>query len=144
MPDLTPEEKLAQVRAERARLQAERDAKEAARSTEDLLEAESRALADEKALADAEEKHTAKRVRMVRTDMGAIIVKRPHPAIFKRFQDKGSMKTDDLDALVRPNVVYPDLGRFDQILEELPATLIRLADAIAGLAGTRGDDISGK
>jgi hypothetical protein len=140
------EQKLSELRAKRAALAEERAKQEAERALVEQIEAEERALRDDEAIAAAEAEHgpVGKRIAVVHTDLGVIIVKRPNPLIFRRFQDKGTTKTEDFDQLVRPCLVYPSKTEFDRILEELPATLIRAANAVCALAGVRHDEISGK
>jgi len=138
----------------RARLEAAKKRKEEARAKREALEskgeyerrvlAEEQAAKDEEALLDAESQIGASKIATVDTPLGTIIIKRPNPLHFKRFQDKESVKTKDLEQLVRPCVVYPNGSRFDQILEELPATLTRCADRVATLAGVRVREITGK
>lgn len=140
------EARLAKVKADRAALQAARDKAAEQRLLEEQVVAEEQAFKDEQAVADAEAEHgtVGKKIAVVSTDMGVIVLKRSNPLIFKRFQDVGSTKSADLDKLVRPCLVYPDIATFDRILEELPATMLRLASAVAGLAGVRAEEVSGK
>lgn len=142
--DLTPEERLAAIKAEREKLAKAREERELAASVASELERESRALEADKAIAEAEEKYGASKIAAVHTDLGVIIVRRPHAAIFKRFQDSGEATYEEFDKLVRPSVVYPDKAKFDAILDELPATMGRLGNAVATLAGFRAKEAKGK
>jgi hypothetical protein len=135
---------LAEVRAKRAALAEARRIREEQRAQAEQLVDEVRGLADDEAIEAAENEHGAKKIAVVKTDMGAIILKRAHPNIFKRFQDKGSMKHEDLERLVRPCLVYPDVAKFDAIMAELPATMLRCADTVSVLAGIRQEDVSAK
>lgn len=139
-------ERLAKVRAERAALAAAKAKADAERALEAELEAEERAFNDEQAIAAAEAEHgpVGKKIAVVHTDLGAIIVKRSNPVLFRRFQDAGATKIKDLDTLVRPCRVYPDEAAFDRIMDELPATLARVASAVCELAGVRSQDVGGK
>jgi hypothetical protein len=137
-------DEIEQLRAKREALAAARLARAEAAAPDEKLAAERLALADEEAMDQAEAEHGKRRVALVQTDLGAVIVKRPHPAIFKRFQDRGKTNTDALADLIRPCLLHPTLTGFERICEELPATLTRVADAITVLAGFRSDDISGK
>lgn len=143
---MTNEEKLAEVRARRAELERQRAEREAERALQEQLEAETRALADEEAIAKAEDDHgpVGKRIALVRTDMGVIILKRPNPVLFRRFQDQGKTTHDALDKLVRPSVVHPDHATFDRILDELPATMTICANSVCVLAGVRTEEAAGK
>jgi len=108
-----------------------------------LAEAE-RALRDEEAVDAAEQEHGAKKIAVVQTDLGVVIVKRPHVATFRKFQDKGSTDSESLEKLVRPCLVYPKLPEFELICSELPATLLRVANAVTMLAGVRTEELAGK
>ena len=99
---------------------------------------------DAEEIEKAEEKYGIDRVGVVRTRLGCVIVKRPNAVLYKRFQDRESAKTQDLEKLVRPCLVYPDAAAFDRILEEQPATLTRVADCVVELAGFRAKEVSGK
>lgn len=124
------------ARAQRAELAAYRR----------TVEAKERAIKDAPEIERAEAEHgpIGEKIAVIETDMGAIVIKRPEPAVFKRFQDKGATKTDDLLALVKPCLVYPDAKRLGTILDALPATLSRLADEAVTLAGLRAKEVSGK
>ncbi len=108
-----------------------------------VLEAE-REAADQEALLSAESEYGSNRIATVTTDLGVIILKRANALRFKKFQDKESTKTLDVEKLVRPCIVYPDKSRFDVICEELPATLMQCGNAVAILAGARAQENSGK
>jgi hypothetical protein len=138
------EERLAAAR-ERKRLadeQRERAADAASLLAE--VEAAEREASDAEAIAKATAEHGAGKIATIATELGVVIVKRPHPAHYKRFRDKGETKSADLEQLVRPCLVHPDASRFDQILNEQPATLDRCADQVVTLAGFRGKELSGK
>lgn len=138
--------RLEAVRARRAELEQAAAGRAAERSLAEQLEREERELKDREALDAAEAEHGAlgRRIAAVHTDLGVVIVKRSNAVLFKRFQDKGSVKSEDLDKLVRPCLVYPDGGAFDRILDELPATLLRVANAVSELAGARAEEVAGK
>lgn len=138
--------RLDELRAKRAALAAARQARELQRTAAEQLEDEERAFVDDQAIDAAEIEHgpVGKKLAVVQTAMGAIIVKRAHPAMFKRFQDKGSLKHEDLDRLVRHCLVHPASAVFDRIMDELPATMLRCADAVSVLAGVRAEDVSAK
>lgn len=146
MADQTPEQRLTEIRAARAALAAEKSKRDADRSVADQLAAEELALKDEQAIACAESEQgpVGKKIATIATDMGVIILKRSHPLLFKKFQDTGSLRHADLDKLVRPCVVYPDASKFDGIIDELPATMLRCANAVSMLAGVRVEEVSGK
>lgn len=140
------EVRLARAHAQVAELERDREARgELARLEADVLVAERR-VRDEKAIAQAVADHgpIGVKLRVVETEIGVVILKRPHAAIFRRFVDEGSTKSKDLDKLVRPSVVYPDAATLDGLLEEQPAVLLELANAVSELAGARAREVAGK
>lgn len=139
-------DELARVRAAREALSERRDARLRRNETETRLAEEKLALANEEAIDEAEQKIGAvgKKIAVVNTDLGAIIVKRPHAATFRKFQDRGKTDTESFYELVKPSLVYPALEGFERICEELPATLMRCANAVAALAGVRMEEVAGK
>jgi len=138
--------KLAEIRARRAEIAAARSAYEAATAAERELAEETQALADEQAIQAAELEHglVGRKIAVVKTDAGVIIVKRPHMNTFRKFQDHGEANTETNLKLVRPCVVYPDLVRFDEILAEVPYALSKCANAVSYLAGFRKEDLTVK
>lgn len=137
-------QELADLRAQREQLELERSKR---REQEDLdaeLDAAKRALADEQAIDTAEREHGARKVAVVRTDCGVVIVKRPHVNTFRKFQDKGSTDSAAQDALVRPCLVHPTVFEFERICGEQPATLGQVASAVIRLAGFRAEDVAAK
>lgn len=140
------EDELKRLRAERDAVARKRAAREAAEAPHRELEAERIALANDQAIEDAESAigPVGKKIAVVQTDLGVVIVKRPHAALFKRFQDRGKATSKEQGELVRPSLVYPELAAFETICEELPATLLRCANAVAELAGIRADEIAAK
>jgi hypothetical protein len=78
------------------------------------------------------------------TEHGSVILKRPHKARYRAYQEKRNTKTEDTEALVRTCIVYPDAARLDRLLDELPGALGRFGLAMAKLAGHRQDDLESK
>jgi hypothetical protein len=153
----TPEQKeLADIKAKRAALHAEREAREDAGRTTGELAEQRRLLALEEATLKAEADHGAlhKRIAVVHaryaddTIAGSIIVKRPNHMIWKRFQsidaDKPKEVSDGLVKLIAHCLVFPTQDECDRLLEELPATDMRLLRAIAKLAGNSATEVGGK
>lgn len=142
---MTLEERMRAAKAARSALAKSRAEKTAQLELEAAVEAEERALKDEQALACAEDEigPVGKKICTVPTDLGIVILKKPHPAVYNRFQDKGELTTRALTEFVQPSLVYPK-DRFDQILDELPATLALCGNAIAELAGARRVETQGK
>lgn len=138
-------DRLARARAERARLEEQRAKAEEQRALLEQVEAEELALANARAIEAAEAAHgpLGKRIAAVETSAGVVIVKRPHAAQFRRFQN-GKDPQDDALALVRPNVVHPDRAAFDQLLEELPGSLASLTREACRLAGAKIEETTGK
>ena len=138
--------KLAEVRAKRAAVEDARAKAEAARETDELLEREERALADAEALAKAEAEHgpVGKKIRVVSTPSGSIILKRAGNAAFRRFMDAPKASVDEAERLVKPCVVYPSRADFERITDEYPALWIRLAGALTILAGHKAEELQEK
>ncbi len=154
--ELTAAEKeLAEVREKLNELSARKALRDLEAETASRLERAKRDLRDAEAIAAVEEKYgdaleygsgpaEGRKAAIVRTDLGAVIVKRPHHVLFKKFQDSGEANAEEFDKLVRPCLVHPDGATFDRYLEEQPAILGRVAGAVAVLAGIRMKEMSGK
>jgi hypothetical protein len=149
------EKQLAEIRAKRAELEAKKAAREESEDISTQIARESRELRDAQALEDAEQKYgraveyglgpaDGRKLAVVHTDLGDVIVKRANHVLFKRFQDSGEATAQEFDKLVRPCLVHPDSTTFDRFLEEQPAILARVAGAVALLAGVRMKELSGK
>ncbi len=137
------------MRLEAARAQRREIEDRRAKRSEDQelaaqVAAEERAVLDQKALEEAEAEIGEKKILAVETTQGLIIVKRPRAMLYKRFRDVGEVKTQDLEKLVRPCIVHPDLSRFDQMCDEEPAILDRCGDRVVTLAGFRAKEAAGK
>jgi hypothetical protein len=145
-PETDNQRKLRELRAQRAALVSARLARDTEREEAEEIAAEERALRDEAALNDAIEKHgpLGTHVAVVETLLGNVILKRASAMKFRRFQDKGDANTEDVAALVRPCVVWPSPGELDVILDELPATLVRMASVVIELAGQRSGELAKK
>lgn len=147
--DLSPDDELAALRAKRQALRNAQDAETATRATADAIAKERRALGDDEARAAARKAHAPGTFAVVE-GVGAashdiVILKRPHAAAFKAFQDKEGAKLDDIEALVKPCVVYPEAAVFDRLVTtEQPAVLVRCAEAVCYLAGARRSTELGK
>ena len=154
--DLTPAQKeLAEVRAKLNERAARKALRDLDADTQRSLEKAKRDLLDAEAIDEAEAKYgdaleygsgqaEGRKLAIVRTDLGAVIVKRPNHVLFKRFQDSGEATAEEFDKLVRPCLVHPDDATFDRYLEAQPAILGRVAGAVATLAGIRMKELSGK
>lgn len=144
MSDKDLKARLAAAKAARAALAAK--ASETAEADELAAEvaAEERALKEETALQQLVEQYGAAKLAKVDTPMGAVILLRPSAAAFNRFQEHDGVKVENIKALVTPSVKYPTITEFEEILRELPGTLIVCATALNHLAGVRKDQLSGK
>lgn len=80
---------------------------------------------------------------------GFVIVKRPPIGEWQRFRAKmerakGVEIQTAQENLWRPNVVYPELGKVEALIEELPFFSELLGDAIGRLCGIRTEELQGK
>ncbi len=132
----TKAEKLAALRAAKAALEAEQAAKEAAFAEDVELAAAELALADEQAWADALKGNDRASVERVSTEAGTFIVKKPHGAAFRAFGDQKESKTEDVEKLVWPCIVYPAKLEAGRRLEQKPGILADLLVAVCALAGS--------
>jgi hypothetical protein len=139
-------EKLLELRAKRRAINAAREARDAERSAAELVAVEERGLAEDEAIAAAEVEHGAvgKKIFVVRTPAGIVIVKRPNHVLYRRYQDKGEATSLEFEKLVRPCLVYPSVEQFDRLLDDLPGILIDVANGVAYLAGSRAKEQLGK
>lgn len=137
---------LARLRERRAELAARRQARADAKSPNEKVAEEERALADDEAIErfETEIGPDEEKIRVVRTKLGVVIVKRAHPAAYKQFMDLKSTKVEDCEKLARKYVVYPAAARLDEITEQLPATWLRLAGALTRLAGHSNAELEEK
>ena len=83
-------------------------------------------------------------ILVVATRLGSVVVTRPAAQLFRRFADTGSVQSADLERLVRKCVLYPDASGLDKILDEQPASLPRIADAVVTLGGASAEARAGK
>lgn len=99
---------------------------------------------DAEAIRAAKAEHPDLELKVVRTPAGCVVLKRPHAAVYKRFRDRGEYKTKALEDLVRKSLVHPSAAGLDAILEEAPATLDAMADAVIQLCGLREKEAAEK
>lgn len=126
------------------RMREEREAKLAERRAKQKAEAEAKELAELKALDEAEQKYGEDCVKLVQTAAGGVIVKKPDPIIYDRFQDKSNPKSKDFKELLYKCRVYPSADRLDQMLQDFPAVLAKACSGVFELAGVRAGDLSGE
>lgn len=144
------EKKLEEARARRAAIAEAREKKNADKLLEAELAAEVQGIEDDEVIAKLEDElgPEGRAFKVIRTDLGAVIVKRSTAAAFKMFQDlraRENPKVHQLsDQLTRPCLLHPSKDRFDEMLKEQPHILIRCTNAIAELAGVRAEEVAGK
>lgn len=149
-PVLDLEKKLEELRSKRAAAALAREEAKRPARLQTELEREERAIADDDVIARLEDElgPIGRAIGVVRTDLGAVVVKRAPPPAFKRFQDlmaRENPKQHELsDALVRPCLVHPSSSEFDKMLAEQPHILIRCANVLSELAGVRTKEEAGK
>lgn len=153
---LTPAQELAAVKAERAALAAARAARVDASKAEDQLLEQRRLLALETAVAEAEDKYgdLGRKIAVVhfkRADdsvAGSCILKRPNHIIFRKFQltdTKGeAARSQEIDKLFAHCLVWPELEKFEALVEEYPGASGALLNTIARLAGASAEETAGK
>jgi hypothetical protein len=146
MTSVPRDDELAAIAAEEEALTLEREAYLATVELDAKVEEARRRLADKKAIFAAEQEHgeQGRDIGCLDTPGGVVIVKRPHMATFRKFQDKPDTKSKDVLDLVTPCVVYPPKADFGALLEKYPAVLVRAGDVVCGLAGARSKELSGK
>lgn len=105
-----------------------------------------RDAADAEAIVKAAADYGADEITTVPTDQGVVILKRAHSAAMRRFMDRDPAKTkiEDIEALVRPCVVYPDVVVYDAMVEKQPLIATRCGKALAQLAGAEREAQAGK
>lgn len=141
--------RLAELKAARAQLAADREAR-ATLTAEQQIAIEERALADDQALARAESEIGAldREIKSVDTDMGVVIVKRAHPAVYRRFSAKmtrsASGGLDEARELASACRVHPSAEELDRIFERMPHVAVQCASKIIELAGARSEEVNAK
>jgi hypothetical protein len=137
------EQQLEAVRAKRAEL-ADIAKQRLEPSPEEALALEQRRLAEDEALDAAQRQYGARSVRMVRTDAGAVIIRRPHIAAFRKFQDAGELTSENAEELVKASLAFPSKPEFDRLMREVPGALVQCASVCVDLAGFRAADLKAK
>jgi hypothetical protein len=141
--------KLAAVRAKREALAKARETR-AEPTVDEQLEDESRALADDEAIERLEGEHgpVGKKLTVVRTRLGAVVLKKPTNAAWRKHLDEqlklGHADTTATEKLVRQCRVYPDVAAFEEILDEYPGSAQAFYGAAALLAKGGADETSSK
>jgi gamma-glutamyl:cysteine ligase YbdK (ATP-grasp superfamily) len=139
------EQRIEKARA--ARAQAEAEAERAAKVA--ALERQARlaeqALVDEPHIAAARQTYGVDGIAVVDSDLGAFVVRAPNHLKWNALAAKADkVGHADLVSMVRSCLVYPDWPRADKMLEEAPAALGVIVDAIVQLAQHRATIRAGK
>lgn len=141
------EARLEAARKKRAAIAEERDARAQERQLLEQVESEERAAQNEEAISQAESEYgpVGSKILTFESELGVVIVKRPHPIHYKEFRDRAAeAKSEDLEKLVRRCLVHPSADGLTRILDEQPAVLEHLADRCVTLAGFRAKEVLGK
>lgn len=144
-------ERAREEREERRRLRAEVERAEAAEAEHAIEESIAKAIDDAEAQGERLDR-TMKRIDVRYLDgtlVGAVLVRRAHPTHYSKFENKigeaKGIENDHLrDELWRRCLIWPDVGKVEELIEKQPFTRSRLTDAICVLAGIRKEDIAGK
>lgn len=102
---------------------------------------------DARAFLEAAEKELGelgRKLALVITAEGPVILKRPHRANVSKFLDAERATSATMLALVKSCVIYPDKDAFDRLLDEQPAALTILASEALTLAGAGAKALAGK
>lgn len=76
--------------------------------------------------------------------LGFVVVKKPHPATFRKFADIEKPTMEEFDALVRPCIVAPGVDEYDRLCRELPSFTLSCAIHVQQLSGTQVTKLVGK
>ena len=144
--DAALEDRTAALRAKlREKELAREKRQEEARALREAEELELK-LANEEAIEAAEVQYgeIGREIAAVETPEGVIIVRRPHPAHYRAFQDAKDASTTTVLKMVRPSVVHPDREVFDKLIGKFPGALPVLATQCSRLAGFKFEEVAGK
>jgi hypothetical protein len=132
-------DRLNELRAQRAALEASRAARAEAEAEASAIAAEERAIAEEQAIVDAETKYgrLGEGFQVFATAAGRMLVKRAPSLRMRNYLDEKDSKYDDVLAFVRQQIIYPSLAVFDAAVDQYPAIALQGANALAELAGFR-------
>jgi hypothetical protein len=145
MTDTNLESQLKAVRERRAALLAESEALLAESSPLDAQLATEEALERaESALLEAQRKFGPKFVALVQTEAGPVVLRAPHIAAYRKFQDAEDLDSDKTEEMVKSCLLHPSKPELDKLLRLQPGALSVLANHAAILAGHRKVVIKGK
>ena len=134
------------LRKQLAEARAPREAKQAQLEREREIARLKQEIEDEPAIAAAVVEHGAigDKIGVVHSDEGAIVVKRPKVAAWRRFSDGETVKGKDMRMLAKECLVYPSWSRFEAITEARPAALEAVGLVIGRLAQARDKEAAEK
>lgn len=137
------EAELAEARARRAEAAAARDKAKAPERLRRQIAVEEKAAANDELFAELQNKHGESDVRRIDSEDGdMIVVGRPAPVAFKRFQ-QSKTSVDDCDALVRTCLLTSKDG-YNATVSKFPALIVSAANAASEIAGVRRKEAEGK
>ncbi len=138
-------DEIARLEAEKATLEERRQAKEGREAAAARIAELQREVQTAKLIEQFEtEGERGIDFDLVETVAGPIVVKRPHPATFKKFRDGGKYSSAATEDFVRPCVAHPTKAELGTILERFPGVLDELADVAFALARGRSKRVAGK
>lgn len=138
------DKRIAELREKIAGEQRAREERAAAGTKDAQVASLEQQLVDEQAINAAIEKHGEGKVAVHRTPLGAVVTKRPVHMHYRRFINAKDISSDDAHKLVLTCLVHPTAARFEQIVEELPATSLLVAGQLLDLAAGRKVELEGK
>jgi len=121
-----------------------REARRLEREPNETVEVAERQALNEEAIEKAEEHYGEKKIKVIDTQLGCVIIRQPNALHYKRFRDKESAKSEDLERLVRGCLVHPTGDAFDRILDQEPGVLDVAGECVVALAGFRIGEVSKK
>lgn len=138
-----PAARLAEIRAKRAQLA---DATEARLTPgiEEEIAIEERRLKEDEEFEKFQVEFGVRNVRLLRFDSGAVIIRKPHIAAYRKFSDSENVNNEAAEAYVKSCLLYPSKPEFDRIMRDFPGLLPKCAKHASELAGFRAADIQGK
>lgn len=126
--------------------QKELDAAREERELEEKVRLKENAARDLPHVREAEEQYGE--IKAINTPLGAIVLRKPNHLAFGKFTrwvNSGAKIDDDaIWRLVKPCIVYPDITRVEEIVEEYPATTVRLGEMAMELAKGKAAELEGK
>ncbi|WP_438041446.1 hypothetical protein [Sorangium sp. So ce128] len=140
--------KLDKKREELATLQAGREKARRLAEIQEEIAATERKCREEAALSAAEAKYgpLGLRTAAMETRVGLVILRRGDGIKVRIWADKhgANPSVQACRELVRPNVEYPPIEEFDDMVKEMPMVLVTAAGKVLELAGIGSKEVGGK